>query len=95
MGEYEYYHFNYEMFKKAAVSFCISLVDLCEPEQTKVKQIMEEIEQNILKPSGNDKKDDKGLGNKEYIFYPVDLSLNKFNLGILIQIIQVKILNLQ
>lgn len=95
MGEYEYYHFNYEMFKKAAVSFCISLVDLCEPEQTKVKQIMEEIEQNILKPSGNDKKDDKGLGNKEYIFYPVDLSLNKFNLGILIQIIQVMILNLQ
>jgi len=92
MGEYEYYHFNYEMFKKAAVSFCTSLVDLCDPEQTKVKQIMEEIEQNILKPSGNDKKDDKGPGNKEYIFLGVFISLS---LGILIQIILVMTLNLQ
>ena len=63
MGEFEYYHFNYEMFKKAAISFCLSIIDYVEPEQTKVKQIVEEIEQNILKP--NDKRDDKLPGNKE------------------------------
>jgi len=67
VGEYEYYHFNYEMFKKAAVSFCVSLVDLCDPEQTKVKQIMEEIEQNILKPSGDKKDDSNKPSNKEDI----------------------------
>lgn len=72
MGEFEYYHFHYEMFKKAAVSFCVSIVDLIEPDQTKVNQIVEEIEQTMLKSTGIDKKDDRGQ-NKEYFYIVISI----------------------
>lgn len=69
MGEYEYYHFNYEMFKKSAVAFCLSIVDYADPDQTKVNKIMEEIEQNILKAGGDKKDGDKLPGNREYLLF--------------------------
>lgn len=55
-GKYEYFHFTYDMLKELADSFCYSILDMNDPDQTKVKQTMEEIEQNIIK--GIDKKDE-------------------------------------
>lgn len=44
------------MLKELADSFCYSILDMNDPDQTKVKQTMEEIEQNIIK--GIDKRDE-------------------------------------
>mmetsp|Transcript_13479 Transcript_13479/g.11544 ORF Transcript_13479/g.11544 Transcript_13479/m.11544 type:complete len:495 (+) Transcript_13479:437-1921(+) len=57
-GKFEYLHFNYDMFREMAVTFCHSILDMTDPDQAKVNKIMEEIEQNILKASDPNKKDD-------------------------------------
>ena len=52
--------------KELADSFCYSILDMNDPDQTKTKQVMEEIEQNIIK--ANDKRDEniqKVGGNQE------------------------------
>lgn len=59
MGRYEYFHFNIDMLKEAAHAFFYTVMDLIDPEQIKVKQSMEEIEQNTLeKLASNEKKDE-------------------------------------
>jgi hypothetical protein len=59
MGRYEYFHLNNDMFREAAAGFCQTILDISEAEQTKVKQVMEEIEQNIVERlNGMDKRDD-------------------------------------
>jgi len=65
-GKYEYFHFTYDMLKELADSFCYSILDMHDPDQIKTKQVMEEIEQNIIK--GNDKRDEtvqKAGGNQD------------------------------
>mgnify|MGYP001411201045 CR=1 FL=1 len=48
-----------------AEAFCMTICDLYEPEQTKVKQVMYDLEQNILKYEkfGND---DSGGDDSDY-----------------------------
>lgn len=56
------------MFKELADSFCASILDLAEPDQTKTKQVMDEIEQTIIKGSETNKRDGntgKGANNQE------------------------------
>ena len=49
-----------------AVGFCQAVLDLTDPEQLKVRLVMEEIEQNINKAANADKKDnDKLPANQE------------------------------
>jgi hypothetical protein len=67
VGRYEYLHFNYEMFREVAISFCQTILDLADPEQTKVKVVMDEIEQNFLKLPEINKKDDGTNKNQEYL----------------------------
>jgi cytosolic carboxypeptidase protein 2/3 len=43
-GKYEYFHFNLENYKEIAEEFFQSIIDFFEPEQTKVKLLLEEIE---------------------------------------------------
>lgn len=61
-GKYEYFHFTYDMFKELADSFCASILDVADPDQTKAKQVSEEIDQNIIKTGGMDRKDDAKTG---------------------------------
>jgi hypothetical protein len=74
MGRYEYLHFNYEMFKEIATSFCHTMLDLADPENAKIKLVMDEIEQNFLKLPGLDKRDD-GNKNQEYFLILILLKL--------------------
>lgn len=47
------------MLKEAAHAFFYTVLDLIDPEQAKVKQSMEEIEQNSIEKLGaNEKKDE-------------------------------------
>jgi len=48
------------MFKELADAFCHSILDLCDSDQTKSKQIQDEIEQTIIKSGSLDKKDEGG-----------------------------------
>jgi hypothetical protein len=58
-GKYEYFHFNPEILREAASGFCQSILDMIEPEQTKVKQAMDEIESsNIDRMNGVEKKEE-------------------------------------
>ena len=57
-GKYEYFHFTFDMFKELADSFCHSILDFYDSDQTKAKQIQDEIEQTIIKAGSQDKKDE-------------------------------------
>ena len=55
-----------------AEGFCLTIFDLYEPEQTKVKQVVSDLEQNILKyekfgddDSGGDDSDYSNENKKE------------------------------
>eukprot|EP00828_Plagiopyla_frontata_P003071 TRINITY_DN10789_c0_g1_i1.p1 TRINITY_DN10789_c0_g1~~TRINITY_DN10789_c0_g1_i1.p1 ORF type:complete len:218 (-),score=40.50 TRINITY_DN10789_c0_g1_i1:180-833(-) len=66
-GKYEYLHFNLEIYKEISWMFCHSIIDCFEPEQTKVKAVMEEIENMVVKQ--NEKKnvgDDSSDGDSDY-----------------------------
>jgi hypothetical protein len=56
------------MFKQIASTFCLSIIDLAEPEQTKVNKANEEIELNYLTLNQAKKEDPKNAGNQEYIW---------------------------
>ncbi len=62
-GKYEYFHFNLDIFKDLAQAFCRSLIDCFEPEQQKVKMIVDEIE---MMNKNTDKKDDKNGDRYNY-----------------------------
>lgn len=42
-GKYEFYHFNVNIYREIANSFCQSLEDYYEPSQVKVKKAVEEL----------------------------------------------------
>jgi len=43
MGKYEFKHFNLDNYRGMAEAFCSSILDLYEPEQTKVKQVTSDL----------------------------------------------------
>ena len=43
-GQYEFYHFNLNIYKDIAHGFCQSLEDYYEPTQAKVKKAMDQLE---------------------------------------------------
>ncbi len=65
-GKSEYLHYNTDMFKQIASTFCLSILDLADPEQTKVNKANEEIELNYLTLNQPKKEDAKNAGNQEY-----------------------------
>jgi hypothetical protein len=42
-GKYEYNHFNLGNYQAMSEAFCLSIYDLYEPEQTKVKQVTSDL----------------------------------------------------
>lgn len=48
-GKLEYKHFNIDNYRSMAEAFCMTICDLYEPEQAKVKLVMSDLEQNLLK----------------------------------------------
>lgn len=64
-GKYEYKHFNLDNYRAMAEGFCLTIYDMYEPEQSKVKQVMSDLDQNLLKYEkfGND---DSGGDDSDY-----------------------------
>ena len=48
-GKHEYRHFNQEHYRAMAEGFCLSIYDLYEPDQAKVKQVTSDLGQNLLR----------------------------------------------
>lgn len=65
-GKYEYFHFNLEIFKEIAQSFCFSLLEYHNADDSKLKFLLDEIEQLSVKPN-NEKKEEKG---ERYVTLP-------------------------
>lgn len=42
-GKYEFKHFNLDNFRSMAEGFCLTVYDMYEPEQTKVKQVLSDL----------------------------------------------------
>ncbi len=67
-GKFEYFHFNFDILEQIAQEFVLSLNDFFENEGNKVKNVMEEIEQMLLKNSGEKREketDDSDYSNEE------------------------------
>lgn len=66
-GKYEYYHFNLNIYREIANSFCQSLEDYYEPSQAKVKKATEELENYARNPrldeSGKNSEDSDYSGD--------------------------------
>lgn len=49
-GKYADYHFNIDLLQEMGHRICDTILDFCDPDQVKVKAILEELE--IMLPSG-------------------------------------------
>jgi cytosolic carboxypeptidase protein 2/3 len=70
-GKYEYYHFNLNIYREIANSFCQSLEDYYDPTQAKVKKAVEELENYARNPrldeSGKNTEDSDYSGDENEI----------------------------
>ena len=57
-GKYEYFHFNLEIYKEIGQSFVLSLLEYHIADDSKLKFLLDEIEQLSVKPN-NEKKEEK------------------------------------
>ena len=55
-GRYSDFHFNIMMLEEAGHKFCETILDFCDPDQIKVKQVLEELE--IILPKASDSESD-------------------------------------
>ena len=66
-GKFEYFHFNFDIYDQIALDFTSSLCDFFEVDGSKVKNVIDEIEQVILKNSNKEKEtDDSDYSNEEF-----------------------------
>lgn len=54
------YHFSTKDFEQLAINFCDSLLDYCDPDQTKVKMILYEVE-NLMKEQVRTRLEQQGI----------------------------------
>lgn len=67
-GKYEYFHFNQDIYEQIAHDFIMSLYDFFDPEGSKIRNVVEEIDQMMLKSNGEKKDketDDSDYSNEE------------------------------
>jgi len=50
IGPFSDFHFNTEHLKRVGHSFCDAILDYCDPDQSKVKLVIEELEIIFPKP---------------------------------------------
>jgi len=55
-GKYADYHFNIDILEEVGHKFCETIMDFCDPDQIKVKQVLEEFE--VLLPKASDSESD-------------------------------------
>ena len=55
-GRYADYHFNIEILEEVGHKFCETILDFCDPDQIKVKQVLEEFE--VMLPKASDSESD-------------------------------------
>ena len=55
-GKYADYHFNIDLLEEVGHKFCDTILDFCDPDQIKVKQVLEELE--IILPKASDSESD-------------------------------------
>ena len=61
-GKYADYHFNQDLLQEMGHRICDTILDFCDPDQVKVKSILEELE--IMIPAG-DGGDSEGESDAE------------------------------
>ena len=57
-GKYADFHFNTDLSQEVGHKFCETIIDFCDPDQVKVKSILEELE--IMFPKGSDDESEEG-----------------------------------
>lgn len=55
-GKFADYHFNVDMLTEVGHRFCDTILDFCDPDQIKVKTVLEELE--ITLPKASDSEDE-------------------------------------
>ena len=63
-GKHCDFQFNVEHLQEIGHNFCDAILDYCDPDQAKVKTILEELE--ILYPRISDGESDEGSGDSDY-----------------------------
>ena len=67
-GKFADYHFNQDLLQEMGHRICDTILDFCDPDQVKVKAILEELE--IMLPSGANASDsdsfDESDGDSDY-----------------------------
>lgn len=56
-GKFADYHFNVDMLVEVGHRFCDTILDFCDPDQIKVKQVLEELEIMLPKASDSESED--------------------------------------
>jgi hypothetical protein len=57
-GKYTEFHFNTDLLQQVGRNFCETIIDFCDPDQVKVKSVLEELE--IMFPKNSDEESDEG-----------------------------------
>lgn len=57
-GKFADYHFNVDMLQEVGHRFCDTILDFCDPDQIKVKQVLEELEIMLPKASDSESEDE-------------------------------------
>ena len=60
-GKFADYHFNLDLLQEVGHKFCETILDFCDPDQIKVKQVLEELE--IMLPKASDSESDEESGD--------------------------------
>ena len=57
-GKFADYHFNLDLLQEVGHRFCDTILDFCDPDQIKVKQVLEELEIMLPKASDSESEDE-------------------------------------
>jgi len=57
-GKFADYHFNQDLLQEVGHRFCETILDFCDPDQTKVRSVLEELE--IMLPKASDSESSDG-----------------------------------
>ena len=65
IGKYADYHFNQDMLQEMGHRICDTILDFCDPDQVKVKQVLEELEIMHPQDQGSDSESDEESDSDE------------------------------
>ena len=59
-GKFADYHFNQDLLQEFGHRICDTILDFCDPDQVKVKQILEDLEIMVPQEGNSDSESDEG-----------------------------------